>query len=163
MVLPKAGHIRRTRRLRRTVLVKISKTAAGVNLWRVYSLGGALRPANSTVPRIDARPTTLALTWSGSSENPMSPVQDGCRDNSGIDSGPDVSTSAATGDEPVCGATSRRNEAMKVRLLLIEDDKETADEIRAELGDHGFEVDWAANGIEGFDKARSSEAEAMIV
>jgi two-component system, OmpR family, response regulator len=49
---------------------------------------------------------------------------------------------------------------MKVRLLLIEDDKETADEIRAELGDHGFDVDWAANGIEGLDKARSSEAEA---
>ena len=49
------------------------------------------------------------------------------------------------------------------RLLLIEDDKETADEIRAELGDRGFEVDWAANGIEGLDKARSGGAEVMIV
>jgi two-component system OmpR family response regulator len=49
------------------------------------------------------------------------------------------------------------------KLLLIEDNKETADEIRAELGDHGFEVDWAANGIEGLDKARSGAAEAMIV
>src|ERR1700685_3632860 len=55
-----------------------------------------------------------------------------------------------------------RNESM-ARLLLIEDDKETADEIRAELGDRGFEVDWAANGIEGLDKARSGEAEAIIV
>src|SRR5580698_7463300 len=49
------------------------------------------------------------------------------------------------------------------KLLLIEDNKETADEIRAELGDRGFEVDWAANGIEGLDKARSGQAEAMIV
>jgi len=49
------------------------------------------------------------------------------------------------------------------RVLLIEDDKETADEIRAELGDCGFDVDWAANGIEGLDKARSGEAEAVIV
>ena len=49
------------------------------------------------------------------------------------------------------------------KLLLIEDNKETANEIRAELGDHGFEVDWAANGIEGLDKARSGAAEAMIV
>ena len=49
------------------------------------------------------------------------------------------------------------------RLLLIEDDRETADEIRAELGHRGFEVDWAANGIEGLDKARSGGAEAMIV
>jgi two-component system, OmpR family, response regulator len=49
------------------------------------------------------------------------------------------------------------------RLLLIEDDRETADEIRAELGDRGFDVDWAADGIEGLDKARSGEAEAIIV
>jgi two-component system OmpR family response regulator len=49
------------------------------------------------------------------------------------------------------------------KLLLIEDNKATADEIRAELGDHGFEVDWAANGIEGLDKARLGTAEAMIV
>lgn len=49
------------------------------------------------------------------------------------------------------------------KLLLIEDDKETADEIRAELSDHGFKVSWAANGIEGLDKARSGEAEIIIV
>jgi hypothetical protein len=29
------------------------------------------------------------------------------------------------------------------RLLLIEDDLETADEIRAELSERGFDVDWA--------------------
>src|SRR5258708_11356623 len=58
---------------------------------------------------------------------------------------------------------ARGNEAMKARLLLIEDDKEAADEIRAELGEDGFEVDWAANGIEGLDKARAGGAEALIV
>jgi two-component system, OmpR family, response regulator len=49
------------------------------------------------------------------------------------------------------------------RLLLIEDDTETADEIRAELGDRGFDVSWAADGIDGLAKARSGGADAMIV
>lgn len=49
------------------------------------------------------------------------------------------------------------------KLLLIEDDKETADEIRAEFGERGYDIDWAANGIEGLDKARSIKADAMIV
>ena len=49
------------------------------------------------------------------------------------------------------------------RLLLIEDDKETADEIRIALSERGFDVEWAANGIEGLDKARSGRAEAMVV
>src|SRR5712671_2925324 len=57
---------------------------------------------------------------------------------------------------------ARENKSMP-RVLLIEDDKETADEIRAELGDRGFDVDWAAKGIEGMDKARSGNAEAMII
>ena len=38
------------------------------------------------------------------------------------------------------------------RVLLIEDDAETAREIMAELVDRGFEVDWAATGIEGLDR-----------
>jgi two-component system OmpR family response regulator len=49
------------------------------------------------------------------------------------------------------------------RLLLIEDDKETADEIVAELADRGFDVDWTPNGVEGLDKARSGAADAIIV
>ena len=49
------------------------------------------------------------------------------------------------------------------RVLLIEDDAETAREIVAELVDRGFEVDWAATGIEGLDKARSGDADVMIV
>jgi two-component system, OmpR family, response regulator len=49
------------------------------------------------------------------------------------------------------------------RLLLIEDDIETAEEIRAELGDHGFVVDWAVDGLTGLDKARAGDADAMII
>jgi two-component system, OmpR family, response regulator len=57
------------------------------------------------------------------------------------------------GDEAVSAAMMGRNESM-ARVLLIEDDKETADEIRAELGDRGFDVEWAANGIEGRVRAK---------
>jgi two-component system OmpR family response regulator len=49
------------------------------------------------------------------------------------------------------------------KVLLIEDDVETACEIKAELVDRGFEVDWAATGIEGLAKARTGLADAMIV
>src|SRR5260370_2673123 len=52
---------------------------------------------------------------------------------------------------------------LMAKVLLIEDDSETAEEITAELADRGFEVEWAANGIEGLDKARSSRPDAMIV
>jgi two-component system OmpR family response regulator len=52
---------------------------------------------------------------------------------------------------------------LMAKVLLIEDDSETAEEISAELADRGFEVDWAANGIEGLDKARSTRPDAMIV
>jgi two-component system OmpR family response regulator len=52
---------------------------------------------------------------------------------------------------------------LMAKVLLIEDDSETAEEIAAELADRGFEVEWSANGIEGLDKARSSQPDAMIV
>jgi two-component system OmpR family response regulator len=54
------------------------------------------------------------------------------------------------------------NELM-AKVLLIEDDRETPEEITAELADRGFEVQWAADGIEGLDKARSTQPDAMIV
>jgi two-component system OmpR family response regulator len=95
----------------------------------------------------------------------MSPVQDGWQDDSRVDRGVDGSRTAAletVGGETAAAAAARGDDTMP-KLLLIEDDKETADEIRAELGDHGFEVDWAANGIEGLDKARSGRAQVMIV
>jgi two-component system, OmpR family, response regulator len=49
------------------------------------------------------------------------------------------------------------------KVLLIEDDRETANEIMAELTERGYEVDWAATGIEGLDKARAGGVDAMIV
>jgi two-component system OmpR family response regulator len=49
------------------------------------------------------------------------------------------------------------------KVLLIEDDRETAKEIMAELTDRGFEAEWAADGIAGLDKARSLRPDAMIV
>src|SRR3979409_2622054 len=49
------------------------------------------------------------------------------------------------------------------KLLLIEDDSDTAEEITAELADRGFEIEWSANGIEGLDKARLLRPDAMIV
>jgi two-component system OmpR family response regulator len=49
------------------------------------------------------------------------------------------------------------------RLLLIEDDTETAAEIRAELSDNGFDVDWAADGLTGLVRARAGDADVMII
>jgi two-component system OmpR family response regulator len=49
------------------------------------------------------------------------------------------------------------------KLLLIEDDRETAEEITYELSDRGFEVHWEANGIDGLDKARSDDAQVIVV
>ena len=94
----------------------------------------------------------------------MPPVQNGHLDNSvaGEADGPLMSARAKCSDETVSAAMADGNELM-ARLLLIEDDKETAEEIRAELGDRGYDVDWAADGIEGLDKARSGAAEAVIV
>ena len=88
---------------------------------------------------------------------------DGSEHNSRVDweaYGRDIASLVTAGPEIV--ALAPRSESMAT-LLLIEDDKETADEITAEFGDHGFTVDWAANGIEGLDKGRSSGADAIIV
>jgi two-component system, OmpR family, response regulator len=52
---------------------------------------------------------------------------------------------------------------LMTKVLLIEDDGETAEEITAELAERGFEVEWSANGREGLDKARSLKPDAMIV
>src|SRR5262245_59536910 len=49
------------------------------------------------------------------------------------------------------------------KVLLIEDDRETAEEIIAELADRGFEVEWSADGIAGLDRARALRPDAMIV
>ncbi|MGJ4942568.1 response regulator transcription factor [Bradyrhizobium sp. HKCCYLS1011] len=49
------------------------------------------------------------------------------------------------------------------RILLIEDDTETAEAIVAELADRGFEVQWAGDGVDGLGRARASSPDAMIV
>jgi len=66
-------------------------------------------------------------------------------------------------DETVSFGWHAGSELKTAKALLIEDDRETADEIIAELVHRGFEVDWAATGIEGLDKARSGESDVMIV
>jgi two-component system OmpR family response regulator len=49
------------------------------------------------------------------------------------------------------------------RVLVIEDDPETAGEIVAELSSHGFEVDWAATGNDGLARAGSGSYDVMTV
>ncbi|MGD0105319.1 MAG: response regulator transcription factor [Rhodopila sp.] len=49
------------------------------------------------------------------------------------------------------------------RVLVVEDDPQTADEIKAALGDHGFEVQHAANGREGLLKAAADSYDAIVL
>ena len=49
------------------------------------------------------------------------------------------------------------------RVLLIEDDADTACEISSELRDRGYAVDWATNGVDGLEKARSGNADILVV
>jgi two-component system OmpR family response regulator len=49
------------------------------------------------------------------------------------------------------------------RVLLIEDDLEMADEIRAELGDHGYEVRHTASGLDGAAQAESGLSDLLII
>ena len=93
----------------------------------------------------------------------MLSMHDGWESNSRDDGaffGPRLLAPNAVANETT--APAAENEPMP-RLLLIEDDKETADEITAELGDRGFDVSWAGDGIEGLAKARSGGADALIV
>lgn len=49
------------------------------------------------------------------------------------------------------------------RVLVIEDDSQTASEIEAALSDHGFEVDCAATGREGLLKATTEAFDAIVL
>ena len=60
------------------------------------------------------------------------------------------------------GHLGSRNDLM-TKVLLIEDDDETAGEITAELTDRGFDVEWSSNGLDGLAKARDLRPDAMIV
>lgn len=52
---------------------------------------------------------------------------------------------------------------LMMKVLLIEDDAGTAEEILAELSELGFDVKWASNGIDGLDKARALDPDVLIV
>jgi two-component system, OmpR family, response regulator len=73
---------------------------------------------------------------------------------------PGIPSSSISGTADASAAIENQ---LMAKVLLIEDDSETAEEITAELADRGFEVEWSANGIEGLDKARSLRPDAMIV
>jgi DNA-binding response OmpR family regulator len=49
------------------------------------------------------------------------------------------------------------------RVLVVEDDPQTATEINAALGDHGFDVDGAATGREGLLKAAAESYDAIVL
>ena len=52
---------------------------------------------------------------------------------------------------------------MSTRVLVIEDDPETAGEIVTELSAQGFQVDWAATGSDGLARAESGSYDVMTV
>jgi len=64
---------------------------------------------------------------------------------------------------PTDAAAAEAKEAAMTRVLVVEDDPQTADEIRCALGDHGFEVDSAANGREGLIKAVAEHYDALVI
>jgi len=67
-----------------------------------------------------------------------------------------------TGLQP-CGCFRCSRGSVDDQSASYRDDRETAEEITAELADRGFEVEWSADGIEGLDKARTLRPDAMIV
>jgi DNA-binding response OmpR family regulator len=49
------------------------------------------------------------------------------------------------------------------RILVVEDDAQTANEINAALGDYGFAVDCASTGREGLLKAAADPYDAIVL
>jgi two-component system, OmpR family, response regulator len=49
------------------------------------------------------------------------------------------------------------------RILVIEDDLETAGQLRDSLGTHGYEVDLAVNGTDALCRARSADYAVMTI
>ena len=132
-----------------------------------------LRNSNKHIAAREVRATPSAVAQAmlassqdrGVVENSTSPVQNGYQDKSSVaeKSGRRPESALETNGNETFSEDTGFTDGSMASILLIEDDKETADEIRAELGDRGYVVDWAANGIEGLDKARSGGAEVVIV
>src|SRR4029077_19831494 len=49
------------------------------------------------------------------------------------------------------------------RILVIEDDPETAEQLVEELSSHGYEVDLATTGPDGFERGRSADYAVMTI
>jgi len=49
------------------------------------------------------------------------------------------------------------------RILVIEDDPETADQLVDSLSTHGYQVDLATNGRDGLERARSADYAVMTI
>jgi two-component system, OmpR family, response regulator len=49
------------------------------------------------------------------------------------------------------------------KILAIEDDATTGKEIVAELGQHGFDIEWVADGAPGLERALSGAFDAVIL
>src|SRR6202007_2022903 len=48
-------------------------------------------------------------------------------------------------------------------ILVIEDDPDTAEQLVDELVTHGYEVDLATNGPDGFERGRSADYAVMTI
>ncbi|MCM2451015.1 response regulator transcription factor [Agrobacterium vitis] len=48
------------------------------------------------------------------------------------------------------------------KVILIEDDEDTAQDICAELKDYGYTVDWESDGARGLERARNGGADILI-
>lgn len=53
--------------------------------------------------------------------------------------------------------------SLMTKILLIEDDGETAEEITAELAERGYAAEWSADGVAGLATARISRPDLIIV
>src|SRR5438445_13803644 len=119
----------------------------------VFRLAVKRTASHAFCPRLRRRRRPALFSWHLRAVNIMPLVASNhtIPRNSGSSTGRGANALTAAGNEPM------------TKVLLIEDDSETAEEITAELTDRGFEVGWSANGIEGLDKARSLQPDAMIV
>src|SRR3546814_9047924 len=66
--------------------------------------------------------------------------------------------------EPECrSAWPRPKSDGPMRILVIEDDKKTADYILKGLAECGYTADWAAEGPDGLHRATSGRYDALVV
>src|ERR1700731_3487582 len=73
-------------------------------------------------------------------------------------------TRLSSGCRPAGGRRhGRRGAESMARVLVIEDDPQTADEIAAALGDHGYQVECVGTGREGLLKAATEHFEAVVL